>query len=112
MIIFKNTLCYEFLLGYLISTIFNHLPIIIECLNIFSIIMQITCILFSQMRITPDGKQNSISFYFYNKMILSSQLSGNANYRFFLILFTGEQINQFSLLYFILELSVDYLGIH
>ena len=30
-----------------------------------------------------------------NKIILSSKLSGNDNYRFCLILFTGEQISQF-----------------
>ena len=44
-----------------------------------------------------------------NKMIISSQLSGNDNYRFSSILFTGEQISQFSLYYFIFELYLDYL---
>ena len=49
------------------------------------------------------------NFININEMILSSQLSGNDNYRSCLILFTGEQMNQFSLFYFILELYFDYL---
>ena len=53
--------------------------------------------------------ENKILFQtiFINNMIPSSQLKGNDNYRY--ILFTGEQISQFSLFYFTFELYFDYL---
>ena len=53
----KNTLFYDFLLEFINhNNIFTISQLFLECLNTIGIILQIDCILFSQNRITVDGK--------------------------------------------------------